>query len=108
MPRGDRAVLAERRAARNASGIGGVREEGGGAALRAHRVGLVSGFGNPLNFGGQETRLVARASDRRGNYGIIYETVSKRMACRIKESRVCLARGEITSLRKQRIAPRGD
>jgi hypothetical protein len=44
----------------------------------------VSGFGNPLDFGGQETRLAARASDRRGNYGNIGEIVSKRMACRIK------------------------
>jgi hypothetical protein len=41
-------------------------------------------FGNPLNFGGLEMRLTARAGDRRGNSGYIGEIVSKHMACRIK------------------------
>jgi hypothetical protein len=44
----------------------------------------VSGFGNPIYFGGQKTRLTARASDRRGTHGIIGEIISKRTACRIK------------------------
>lgn len=50
---------------------------------------LVGGFGirstAVLNCGGQETRLTARASDRKGNRGIIGEIISKRMACVIKE-----------------------
>jgi hypothetical protein len=44
----------------------------------------VSGFGNPLNFGGQEARLTGRTNDRRGNYGVIGDIVSKRTVCRIK------------------------
>jgi len=45
---------------------------------------VVSGVENPLNFGGQETRLTARTIDRRGIHGVIGEIVSKRTACRIK------------------------
>jgi hypothetical protein len=64
---------------------------------------FVSGFGNPLNFGGQETRLTARARDRKG--GTMETSAKSSPNAWRAESRVCLARRRNNFTSKAKTVP---